>query len=807
MPLLLFASFAWSQAPESQPVPAQQNAANKAMTDAVAAGDGAAANHQYTRAIAFYDRAIAACSCSGSVELSPIYVARSNVLRRRAIAEHDAAVAAAGSDADAIDDLGRALIAAGQALPQDAQAHEGEDWYPAALEAQGDALSVLAKLMLTGNPAAARQLAESAAAKYESAASVLERYDAKRTIQGWCDPDKDEACPVNRDSVAAARFRAAMVLHDAGPTPDATLTPEAQQAFDEGIAAEQQGNYLLASQFFLSAEKLAPENAAIVYNLALAESRIPGRELRSMAWFEAFLATHANAANAEQVKAQIDALRQKVLDSIQSLEALARQLAGQYGDDAERAEATKQIDAIATNAAVPVSCAAGSLFAADDGYINTVDDMFTNHGAANDPWANTRLSAWSGWIDQNLNGPLFADFDNYLPAIANRDNAHDILAGVMDSIENIKLGLSNVESLAGSAAAMAATKGTLDEQLIGDANGGLQYYAQAVQLCPDAAPSLTGYFAKTARHDNENRAYYPALEQFDLALSFETSDIARAALDCGRASIYLAVENYDLAIRDFTQGLEKSPQGCATFWGGDNTVKGILTDRGWAYLESGQTDKALADFNRCIDGPLDEEADEAGCPYRRGITTFILGQYKQAIGDLGKSQDSDAVLLSYIARVRTGISPAIAKQQLLKTEPDLLHLQLDFGSDEDAVIWRDLLKFFPGDAAPPQSLLVAAQSTDENGCSLPVYLGEYELLHGNKRKAEQYFHQELAKSSACHAYTEFLIAGAELKWLSGVKPTPAALPAKSLNGQPKSGVKPPAAALPAGALNESIKNR
>jgi hypothetical protein len=46
----------------------------------------------------------------------------------------------------------------------------------------------------------------------------------------------------------------------------------------------------------------------VFLNLGLAESRIPGRELRAMAWFGAYLAASPNAPNAAAVRQQIAAL-------------------------------------------------------------------------------------------------------------------------------------------------------------------------------------------------------------------------------------------------------------------------------------------------------------------------------------------------------------------------------------------------------------------------------------------------------------------------------------------------------------------
>src|SRR4051794_4347014 len=70
----------------------------------------------------------------------------------------------------------------------------------------------------------------------------------------------------------------------------APLPPAAQEALNKGILAAKVPDYLLAIRFFEEARKLAPAAPMIFLNLGLAESRIPGRELRAIATFGTYLA-------------------------------------------------------------------------------------------------------------------------------------------------------------------------------------------------------------------------------------------------------------------------------------------------------------------------------------------------------------------------------------------------------------------------------------------------------------------------------------------------------------------------------------
>jgi tetratricopeptide (TPR) repeat protein len=91
-------------------------------------------------------------------------------------------------------------------------------------------------------------------------------------------------------------------------TAPAFRPPKAQDALNKGVIAAREQDYLLAIRYFQDARTIAPSDPLIFLNLGLAESRIPGRELRAMAWFGAYLAANPNASNAATVKDQIDAL-------------------------------------------------------------------------------------------------------------------------------------------------------------------------------------------------------------------------------------------------------------------------------------------------------------------------------------------------------------------------------------------------------------------------------------------------------------------------------------------------------------------
>lgn len=85
----------------------------------------------------------------------------------------------------------------------------------------------------------------------------------------------------------------------------AEVPPEAQPAFSKGVLAAQQQEWDIALQSFQDARKIAPTAPEIYYNLGLTESKIPGRELRAIAWLAAYLAADPAAPNAAAVKTAI----------------------------------------------------------------------------------------------------------------------------------------------------------------------------------------------------------------------------------------------------------------------------------------------------------------------------------------------------------------------------------------------------------------------------------------------------------------------------------------------------------------------
>lgn len=96
-----------------------------------------------------------------------------------------------------------------------------------------------------------------------------------------------------------------------------------------GYAAAKQKDYASAILYFEQARALTPNAPEIYYNLGLAESKIPGRELRAVVWFGAYLDKDPGAANAALVKKQMRALCAKNQSNLSILLNLAEDAAAQ----------------------------------------------------------------------------------------------------------------------------------------------------------------------------------------------------------------------------------------------------------------------------------------------------------------------------------------------------------------------------------------------------------------------------------------------------------------------------------------------
>lgn len=88
-----------------------------------------------------------------------------------------------------------------------------------------------------------------------------------------------------------------------------SLPPAAQVAVNKGKSADRQHDYLAAIEHFQKALRIAPNAPEVLFYLGVEESKVPGRELRAIAWLGAYLSLRPDGPGAAKVKDNIGKLK------------------------------------------------------------------------------------------------------------------------------------------------------------------------------------------------------------------------------------------------------------------------------------------------------------------------------------------------------------------------------------------------------------------------------------------------------------------------------------------------------------------
>jgi hypothetical protein len=154
-------------------------------------------------------------------------------------------------------------------------------------------------------------------------------------------------------------------LREAAPLRETAMAPYAQ-----GLDAVKQQDWAGALTSFLAAQAADPEAPAILFNLGLVSEKLPGHDLRAIAWFQAYLLAAPAAADAAAVRTEIaklegtfEAGNRAILEQLDSFVALAKRNIAQLAP----AGGQKWADAATSILQTAAEFAAGShYFAADD---------------------------------------------------------------------------------------------------------------------------------------------------------------------------------------------------------------------------------------------------------------------------------------------------------------------------------------------------------------------------------------------------------------------------------------------------------
>lgn len=121
------------------------------------------------------------------------------------------------------------------------------------------------------------------------------------------------------------------------------LPVEAREPFRKGLLAVEQKEWPLAIRYFTEAQEKANYAPEVLFNLGLAESKMPGRELRAMAWFRAYLAAAPDSPNAQAVRNECDSMEIRIEGTLTRLIDQAKSMANAYSEDYRKRSALQEV--------------------------------------------------------------------------------------------------------------------------------------------------------------------------------------------------------------------------------------------------------------------------------------------------------------------------------------------------------------------------------------------------------------------------------------------------------------------------------
>jgi len=163
---------------------------------------------------------------------------------------------------------------------------------------------------------------------------------------------------------------------DSAPVRSGSYTPDLNDAakvpFQKGVIAAQQQDWKLAIHYFQEAQTAAPDAPQIWFNLGLASAKLPGYELRALAWFQAYLLAVPNAPNAEGIRQQIATLESSfksrlggVIDAFEAIPPAILTQARNFDSSDPKARLRGRHDLDRKAADIGVSLAAARAFMGD----------------------------------------------------------------------------------------------------------------------------------------------------------------------------------------------------------------------------------------------------------------------------------------------------------------------------------------------------------------------------------------------------------------------------------------------------------
>jgi len=206
-----------------------------------------------------------------------------------------------------------------------------------------------------------------------------------------------------------------------------------------------------------------------------------------------------------------------------------------------------------------------------------------------------------------------------------------------------------------------------------------------------------------------------------------------------RGVAYAFKGDLDHAIVDYDQAIRLDPNYAPAF-----------SNRGHAYRHKGNYDRAIADYDEAL--RLDPK--DVSVHADRGFAYFLKADFPAAAAALQSSieldQETYAMLWRYLARARVG-SGSGAADELAANAARLKAKEWPY----------PVIEFYLGKRSVDQ--MSAAAGKPEERCEAQFYLGEWQVLHGDRTKAAGAL--RTAADSCPKDFYEYDGAVAELKRL------------------------------------------
>jgi len=128
---------------------------------------------------------------------------------------------------------------------------------------------------------------------------------------------------------------------------------EKSQSFARGMTAVGRQDWAQASDLFARAYRLESphQDSSLLFNLALSETKIPGRELSALRHFAQYLETYPSAPNAAAVRQQFPRLKAPLVANLDLIADRMKQLASQFPNEEGRLRACTYLARVQARAA------------------------------------------------------------------------------------------------------------------------------------------------------------------------------------------------------------------------------------------------------------------------------------------------------------------------------------------------------------------------------------------------------------------------------------------------------------------------